>query len=200
MKNLRENIFTLIIVCLLIGLIPTLAFSYSQITGAEIANSSIDLTTKVKNNLPTSNGGTGAATAGAARTALGLEIGIDIQAYNANTAFTNTVNAFSKQQGVTPQALTSSSNHIAWNATNGNNASHTATENTTLDNPTNLVAGTFYTFVWTQHASSAKTLAYGNKWKFYGSSTVSSTTSAVNVINCVYDGTNLDCTMAGPFS
>ncbi len=115
-------------------------------------------------------------------------------------AYLGTVQAFSKQQTLTPQALTSTSNSIAWDANNGNNASHTATENTTLANPTNLVTGTVYTFQWTQHASSAKTLAFGNKWKFAGASTVSATLSAVNIITGLYDGTNINSVMTGPFS
>ncbi len=115
-------------------------------------------------------------------------------------AYLGTVQAFSKQQTLTPQALTSSSNSIAWDANSGNNASHTATENTTLANPTNLVTGTVYTFQWTQNASAAKTLAFGNKWKFSGSSTVSVTLSSVQIFTGLYDGTNINTVMTGPFS
>ncbi len=112
----------------------------------------------------------------------------------------STVNAYSKQQTLTPQALTSTSASIAWDANSGNNASHTATESTTLANPTNLVTGTVYTFQWTQNASAAKTLAFGNKWKFAGSSTVSVTLSSVQIFTALYDGTNLNTVMTGPFS
>ncbi len=112
----------------------------------------------------------------------------------------STVNAFSKQQTLTPQALTSTSASIAWDANSGNNTSHAATENTTLANPTNLVIGTVYTFQWTQNASAAKTLAFGNKWKFYGGSTVSATLSSVQIFTALYDGTNLNTVMTGPFS
>lgn len=117
-------------------------------------------------------------------------------------AYLTASNAFTKQNTLTQQTLTSSSNHIAWNANNGNSAVHTATENTTLDNPTNLVAGTIYTFQFTQHASSAKTLAFGNKWKFVGGTpTITTTLSGVQIIQGIYDGTNINCgAPIGPFS
>ncbi len=112
------------------------------------------------------------------------------------------VQAFSRQQTLTPQALTSTSNSIAWDANSGNNAKHTATENTTLANPSNMVDGTVYTFRWKQHASSAKTLAFGNKWKFAGSSTVSATVGSVQVFTGLYDSTDdtIITVMTGPFS
>ncbi len=48
----------------------------------------------------------------------------------------------------------------------------------------------------------AKTLAFGNKWKFAGSSTVSSTVSSVQLFTGMYNGTDdiIETTMVGPFS
>ena len=106
------------------------------------------------------------------------------------------------QATLTPQTLTSTSASIAWNAANGNNAQHTATENTTLANPTNLVNGTVYTFAWTQHASAAKTLAFGSKWAFgSGSSTVSVTVGSVQIFTGIYNSTadKIYTVMTGPF-
>lgn len=74
-------------------------------------------------------------------------------------------NVFTAQQSILPVSLTSTSASIAWNVLNAQNVHHTATENTTLANPTNLVAGTVYTFRWKQHASAAKTLAFGSAFR-----------------------------------
>lgn len=99
-------------------------------------------------------------------------------------AGTDAVQAFSKAQRGTATALTSSSASIASDFSTANNFTHTFTENTTLANPSNLVAGQSGVIVFTQHASSPKTLAYGSYWKFPGGTvpTVTATNSAVDVL------------------
>lgn len=114
----------------------------------------------------------------------GLVIGTDVQAYSANTAFINAIQAYSKAQRGTAVALTSTSASIATDASLANNFTHTFTENTTLANPSNLVAGQSGVIVFTQHASSPKTLAFGSYWKFSGGTapSVTATNSAVDVL------------------
>lgn len=74
------------------------------------------------------------------------------------------VNAWTKAQSGTQVALTSTSSHIATDCSLGNNFSHTMTENTTLDNPSNIVAGTYYAWTFTQ-ITAEKTLALGSYFK-----------------------------------
>ena len=59
----------------------------------------------------------------------------------------------------------------------GNNFSHTTTENTTLANPMNAVAGTHGAIVFTQ-GSTPRTLSFGSNWKFQGGTDPSLTGSA----------------------
>ena len=113
----------------------------------------------------------------------GLVIGTDVQAYSANTAFINVVQAFSKAQRGTAIALTSSTNSIASDFSLANNFTHTTTENTTLANPSNLVAGQSGVIVITQGAT-PRTLAYGSYWKFSAGTvpSLTATGSAVDVL------------------
>lgn len=135
-----------------------------------------------------------------ARSTLGVVINTDVQAYDANTAKTNAVQSFSVAQRGTPTSLTSSSASIAVNLALANNFSHTLTESTTLANPTNIVAGQCGTIVFTQHASAAKTLAFGSYWKFPGGTapTLTTTLSAVDTMAYyVESSTRISCRMLG---
>jgi hypothetical protein len=105
-------------------------------------------------------------------------------ALGSTTPAAGTFTTITGKKGVgTPVALTSTSASIAVNM-NDSNFTHTFTENTTLANPTNLTAGQSGIIVFTQHASSPKTLAFGSYWDFPSGTvpTVTASNSAVDVL------------------
>lgn len=107
---------------------------------------------------------------------------------------TITISAVNAVQGFVqaPVALTSTAASIAWNLNTAQNATHVMTENTTLANPTNQVAGMTYYFRVTQHASSAKTLAFGSAYEDSTDMPIISTTlSAVDIFVFRSDGTTM---------
>ena len=133
------------------------------VTGAISATSTV-----TGSNLSGTN--TGDATIG---TANGLSLAgqaLSLAAADASNAGAVTASAQTvggaKRGAVT--ALTSSSASVAVDLASANNFAHTLTENTTLAAPSNAVAGQSGVVVFTQHASSAKTLAFNSFWKFAG--------------------------------
>ena len=114
---------------------------------------------------------------------MGLVIGTDVQDYDVDTAKTDVVQSYSKAQRGTAVALTSSSASIASDFSAANNFTHTTTENTTLANPSNLVAGQSGVIVITQ-GGTPRTMAFGSNWKFPGGAvpSLTATASAVDVL------------------
>ena len=78
----------------------------TTITGGKIANTTIDVTAKITGAVPVANGGSGSTSASAARTALGVAVGSDVQAFDSDNAVTDAQQTFSKAQIASTQTGT----------------------------------------------------------------------------------------------
>jgi len=118
-----------------------------------------------------------------ARTNLGVAIGVNVQAYDANNAVTNVAQSYTAAQRGTISALTDGAT-ITPNFALANNFSVTLGGNRTLANPTNLTAGQHGVIVITQDGTGSRTLAYGSNFKFPAGSapTLTTTANAVDVL------------------
>jgi hypothetical protein len=108
--------------------------------------------------------------------------GIDLSGYATLAALAayaelDAPQTFTKAQRGAVVALASAAGHVASDFAAANNFSHTLTENTILDNPSNIVAGQSGQIVFTQ-AAAAKTLAFGSTWKFPGGTVPSVSTGS----------------------
>lgn len=98
-------------------------------------------------------------------------------------------NTWTKNQAVTPVALTSAT-AIATDASLSNVFTLTLVHNATLSNPSNLKSGSTYIWVVTQ-GTAVKTLDYGTNFLFSGGThpTLTASAGAVDVISGVYIAT-----------
>ena len=78
--------------------IKTNSIDDSAITNAKITDSTIDVTSKITGAVPVANGGSASTSASAARTALGVAVGSDVQAFDSDNAVTDAQQTFSKAQ------------------------------------------------------------------------------------------------------
>jgi hypothetical protein len=118
-----------------------------------------------------------AATVAAAQQAMDVEVGVDVQAYDADTAKTDVVQTFTAAQRGGVSALTDGATITADFAV-ANNFSVTLGGNRTLANPSNQTAGQSGAITITQDGTGSRSLAYGSNWKFsQGSAPVLTTTA-----------------------
>lgn len=109
-------------------------------------------------------------------------IGSTVQAYDADTAKTDVVQTFTVAQRGAVSALTSAAT-VTPDFAVANNFSLTLAHSLTLANPTNLTAGQSGAIVITQGSGTAYTVAYGSNWKFSGGTpTMSTALSSVSTL------------------
>lgn len=112
-----------------------------------------------------------------ARTALGLVIGADVQAYDANTVKKNAANTFSAAQRGAYSPLTDGAT-ITPDFALANQYRVQLGGNRTLANPSNLVAGQSGAIDIYQDSTGSRTLAYQWGWQFAGGTAPTLTTTA----------------------
>ena len=112
------------------------------------------------------------------------------------------VNTFSKAQSGSITALSDGTN-ISVDLSLNNHFSVTLAGNRTLDNPTNIVAGTSGSIFITQDGSGSRTLAYGSYYDFAAGTAPTLTTTAAKIDRIDYIArttTSLHCVFTGDLS
>ena len=151
-------------------------------TGATTADAALT-------NLGGTSVGTGvfkAATAAAAQQAMDVEVGVDVQPYDADTAKTDAAQTFTAAQRGEITALTDGAT-ITPDLADSNNFSVTLAGNRTMANPSNLAAGQSGSIFIVQDGTGSRTLAWGSYWDFAAgvAPTLTTTAGAVDRVDYV---------------
>jgi hypothetical protein len=130
------------------------------------------------------------------------DIGVSVQAYDADTAKTDVTQSFTRAQRGAINALTDGAT-ITPDFAVANNFSVTLGGNRTLANPSNLTAGQSGSIFITQDGTGSRTLAYGSQYDFIGGTapTLSTAANAVDRIDYVVrSSTSIHCVFTANYS
>jgi len=124
--------------------------------------------------------------------------------FNSSLSFPSltAANTFSATQSGSITALSDGTN-ISVNLALNNHFSVTLAGNRTLDNPSNIVAGTSGSFFITQDGTGSRTLSYGSYYDFAGGTAPTLTTTAAKIDRIDYIArttTSLHCVFTGDLS
>jgi hypothetical protein len=130
--------------------------------------------------------------ASGARTALGLVIGTNVQAYDADNVVKDVANEYTKTQNFNATGLTDGAT-IAWDASINQVCSVTLAGNRTMAAPTNQVDGGFYHITVIQDGSGSRTITWNAVFKFPSDTapTLTTTASEQDELTFRSNGTNM---------
>ena len=158
--------------------VSTAKIAADAVTGAKIADDAIDSEHYVDGSIDTAHIGDDQVTGAKIENAVTFATSATAPAITATAA-----------ANVTQQALTSSSNAIAWDAAAKSNAYHVTTENTTFSAPSNATEGAIISVEIAQ-GGTARTIAWNTVFEFAASTapTITATANKTDIFAFRYNG------------